>query len=538
MISAMSSGSGKTVMTTAFLLAMKRRDLNLLSFKCGPDYIDPMYHTRVLGIPCRNLDLFLMGSRAVAEELSGDRMPAVSADRASADDVSYDFGDRNHAEGISCDLAVIEGAMGFYDGIGGTARASAYEIASQTTTPVILVVRSKGQSATLAAQLLGMMKFREKNCLAGVIFTECTEGLYAHLKPIVERETGLSVFGYLPKMEEAAIESRHLGLVTAEEIAEFEDRFAKVADQLEKTVDLDGVLRIAEEFQAASSEKSAASARYQSERQIRAAFSERSAVFASSQVDAQFQSAATEESTVPAKTSGTKVKSEPVRIAVARDEAFCFYYESSFEALRRAGAELVWFSPVREDHFPENVHGLYLGGGYPERYASALSENENILTAIRSARFDGMPIVAECGGFLYLLENLEGEDGKVYPMAGVLPGDGFRTKGLRRFGYVELRGDTDSLLFKAGEWVPAHSFHHWDATDPGSGLFVRKAGDVIREGESFVRTWRECVVDESLYAGFPHLALDGELPLAERFVESCRTYRGKNLRSVTITENR
>ena len=105
-------------------------------------------------------------------------------------------------------------------------------------------------------------------------------------------------------------------------------------------------------------------------------------------------------------------------------------------------------------------------------------------------------------------------------MAGVLPGDGFRTKGLRRFGYVELRGDTDSLLFKAGEWVPAHSFHHWDATDPGSGLFVRKAGDVIREGESFVRTWRECVVDESLYAGFPHLArgaatggeICGELP--------------------------
>ena len=129
MISAMSSGSGKTVMTTAFLLAMKRRDLNLLSFKCGPDYIDPMYHTRVLGIPCRNLDLFLMGSRAVAEALSGDRLPAVSADRASADDISYDFRDRNHAEGILCDVAVIEGDMGFYAGIGGTASRCAYDIA-------------------------------------------------------------------------------------------------------------------------------------------------------------------------------------------------------------------------------------------------------------------------------------------------------------------------------------------------------------------------------------------------------------------------
>lgn len=498
MISAMSSGSGKTVMTTAFLLAMKRRGLNLISCKCGPDYIDPMYHTRMLGIPCRNLDLFLMGSRAVAEELSGDRNPVITAGRDSGDDVSDDFWERDHAEGISCDLAVIEGAMGFYDGLGGTTYASAYEIASQTKTPVILIIRSKGQSATLAAQLLGMLKFRENNCLAGVIFTECTEGLYAHLKPIVERETGLSVFGYLPKMEGAVIESRYLGLVTAEEIADFDSRFAKVADRLEKTVDLDGILAVAEQYRAVSEE----------------------------------------ESTVPAKTRSAELKFDPVRIAVARDEAFCFYYESSFEALRRAGAELVWFSPVRGEYFPENVHGLYLGGGYPERYASALSENENILTAIRSARSDGMPIVAECGGFLYLLENLEGEDGKVYPMAGVLPGEGFRTKGLRRFGYVELRGDTDSLLFRAGERVPAHSFHHWDATDPGSGIFVRKAGDMIREGESSARTWRECVVDENLYAGFPHLALDGELPLAERFVESCRTYRGKNLRSVTITENR
>ena len=503
-LSAMSSGSGKTVITTAFLLAMKRRGLNLISYKCGPDYIDPMYHTRVLGIPCRNLDLFLMGSRAVAAELSGDRIPVMSAGRDLGDDVSGDLGNRGHAEGISCDLAVIEGAMGFYDGIGGTVCASAYEVASKTNTPVILVVRSKGQSATLAAQLLGMLKFRENNCLVGVIFTDCTEGLYAHLKPIVECETGLSVFGFLPKMEEAVIESRHLGLVTAAEIAEFDGRFSKVAEQLEKTVDLDGILRIAEEFQAASSERGAASANARTAEQL--------------------PTAATEESTVPAN-HGSEVKSDPVRIAVARDEAFCFYYESSFEALRRAGAELVWFSPVRGDHFPENVHGLYLGGGYPERYASALSENENILAAIRSARSDGMPIVAECGGFLYLLESLEGEDGKFYPMAGLLPGDGFRTKGLRRFGYVELFGDKDSLLFRAGERVPAHSFHHWDATDSGSGLFVRKAGDVIREGESSARTWRECVVDENLYAGFPHLALDGELPLAERFVERCRAYR-------------
>ena len=526
MLSAMMSGSGKTVMTTAILLALRRRGQNLISFKCGPDYIDPMYHTRVLGIPCRNLDLFLMGSRAVAEELSANG---------------------------PYDLAVIEGAMGFYDGIGGTTRASAYEIVSQTNTPVLLVVRSKGQSATLAAQLCGMLKFRENPCLAGVIFTECTERLYAHLKPIVERETGLSVFGYLPRMEEAVIDSRHLGLVTAEEIEDFGGRFSKVADQLEKTADLDGILRMAEQFQTAP---------------------------AGGAVTDVMQTAA-----------------DPVRIAIARDEAFCFYYESSFEALRRAGAELVWFSPVRGEHFPENVHGLYLGGGYPERYAAALSENENILAAIRSARSDGMPIVAECGGFLYLLEKLEGEDGNVYPMAGVLPGNGFRTKGLRRFGYTVLQADTDSLLFRAGENVPAHSFHHWDASDPGSGFLVRKAADLIQSGESFdygksgsavtgnawevseeepfdggksgsavtgsarevseeepydsgkfghtasgsagnqtgeetspSSGWRECFADENLYAGFPHLALGGELPLAERFVVRCRTYRDRMVR--------
>ena len=516
MLSAMMSGSGKTVMTTAILLALKRRGQSLISFKCGPDYIDPMYHTRVLGIPCRNLDLFLMGSRAVAEELSvdgdyefaaagelsanGDYDPAAAEELTAKRDHNTTAGAGVQANG-PYDLAVIEGAMGFYDGVGGTTRASAYEIASQTNTPVLLVVRSKGQSATLAAQLCGMLKFRENPCLAGVIFTECTERLYAHLKPIVERETGLSVFGYLPRMEEAVIDSRHLGLVTAEEIEDFGGRFSKVADQLEKTADLDGILRMAEQFQTAP---------------------------AGGAVTDVMQTAA-----------------DPVRIAIARDEAFCFYYESSFEALRRAGAELVWFSPVRGEHFPENVHGLYLGGGYPERYAAALSENENILAAIRSARSDGMPIVAECGGFLYLLEKLEGEDGNVYPMAGVLPGNGFRTKGLRRFGYTVLQADTDSLLFRAGEKVPTHSFHHWDASDPGSGLFVRKAADMIQSGKSFdcVRSgragdltgeetspasgWRECFTDENLYAGFPHLALGGELPLAERFVERCRAYKGR-----------
>lgn len=464
MIAAMGSGSGKTIVTAGLLMALNKRNITVRSFKCGPDYIDPMFHTRVLGLPCRNLDLFLLGKRGVLRELSG----SVVQESESTSGIGK----------AEQPLAVIEGVMGFYDGIGGTTKASAYDVAQLLGTPVILVVKPRGQSATLAAEICGLMNFRPGNHISGVILNECSAALFDHLRLIIERECGIPVFGYLPKMEEAKVESRHLGLLMADEIPEFRERFEAIAARMEETVEIDRILACAGSM---------------------------------------------ENETDGAKMPGMAdsagvITGNNCRIAVARDEAFSFYYESSLDALRRAGAELLPFSPLYDHCLPANISGLYLGGGYPENYAAELSANKEMLSEVREAIEKGLPTVAECGGFMYLQEKLEGSDGRVYPMVGALTGEAARTIRLVRFGYVTLTAEADSLLFRAGEPVPAHEFHHWDSSECGDDLTARKYDG---------RNWKCGVVNDCLYAGYPHLELGGDVPLAERFVQACLEYADK-----------
>ena len=442
MISAMGSGQGKTVLTCGLMAAMQRRGISVAGFKCGPDYIDPMFHTRVLGVPSRNLDLFLQGEAGVQ---------------------------RSYAAAGAADLALVEGAMGFYDGVGGTDQASAYAVAKLLRLPVVLAIRPKGSSLTLAAQVKGLVDFRRENQIAALVLTCCTPGLSAHLTPILERETGLPVLGYLPPMEEAELPSRHLGLYTAGEVAHLQERFAAVAEQLEKTVDLDRLLALA--GGEAAGEQPVA-------------------------------------------------RSEPVcTIAIARDEAFCFYYPDNLEALEAEGAKLAFFSPLR-DEVPPAADGLYLGGGYPEIYAQRLSENQAMRENIRALVVAGLPTVAECGGFLYLQKTLEDEQGTPWPMVGALEGAGFRTQRLQRFGYGELTAQGDSLLFRAGEKAPFHEFHYWDCTQNGTDFLAKKP-----TGQT---SWRCGVAGETLYAGFPHLHFGGELPMAERFVRKAKEWNKKH----------
>lgn len=442
MIAAMSSGSGKTVLSCGLLAALKGRGISAEAFKCGPDYIDPMFHSRVLGIPSRNLDLFLQGEAGLRRTLARQR----------------------------AQFGLLEGAMGFYDGVGGTDQASAWQVAHLTDTPVLLAVRPKGASLTLAAQIKGMQAFRPDSHLAGLFLTDCKPMLYAHLRPILERETGLPVLGYLPPMEEARLESRHLGLLTAGEIADFNDRFEAVARQLEATGDLDGILALGREVAPVAETPQAQPTR--------------------------------------------------VKIAVARDKSFCFYYADNLDALEEAGAELVFFSPLTDKALPE-ADGLYLGGGYPELYLEQLSQNTDLLGEIRRAIQNAMPTLAECGGFLYLQQCLESDQGQQYQLVGALPGRGFSTPRLQRFGYLHLIGDRDSMLFRAGEQVPAHEFHYWDCTHNGTDLQARKPSG---------KDWRCGYVNDRLYAAFPHLHFGGEIPLARRFVASALDYQKERQR--------
>lgn len=432
LLAAPRSGSGKTTMTCALLMALKRRGCAPCAFKSGPDYIDPMFHRAVLGVESRNLDLFFSAPETVR--------------------TLYARGAAGHG------AAVCEGAMGFYDGLGGVSdRASAWHLADTLDLPVLLVVEPKGQSLTLAAELKGLVNFRTPSHIAGILLNNCTARMHALLAPMLEKETGLPVLGFLPKLPEAVIGSRHLGLYTAAEVENLQQKLALLADAAEEHIDWPRLLALCEKEPPALP---------------------------------------VQPETPPAR----------VRIAVAQDEAFCFTYAETLEAFRDAGAEVVFFSPLRDTALPENIGGLYLPGGYPELHARELSENTSLLREIKQKIESGLPTAAECGGFLYLGQSLTDAEGQSWPMAGVLPGEAKDAGRLVRFGYAALSADSDSMLFRAGESFPIHEFHHWDSTANGAALAAKKAGGRRRVA---VR-----ICKRAFLCGLPAFVLGGYAPAA------------------------
>lgn len=453
-VTAPASGSGKTMVTCALLAALKKRGMHPCAFKCGPDYIDPMFHRAALGVESHNLDLFLAG-----------------ADQVRRLFVRYSAG---HG------AVVAEGAMGYYDGLASTDAASAWQTADTLGLPALLVVRPGGASLTLAAQINGLRDFRRPSHIAGILLNDCRPARYAALAPLLERETGLPVLGYLPPMPEAVVHSRHLGLCTAGEIADLAGRIAALAAQAEKTIDLDRL--------CACCQIDAPAARYAAAR--------------------------------PAAAAAPALPATPrARIAVARDEAFCFAYAETLDALRAAGAELCFFSPLQDEKLPSGVGGLYLPGGYPELYAARLAENAALRGQIARLARAGLPTVAECGGFLYLCERLTDSQGRTWPMAGVLPARAADQKKLVRFGYAMLTAEADSLLLRAGEQVPIHEFHHWDTDANGEAFTAKKPGTG--------RSWRCGYAGPSLYAAFPHLYLAARPALADRFVTAAARWQAE-----------
>ena len=439
LIAAPRSGSGKTTLTCALLALLRKKGRNPCAFKCGPDYIDPMFHRSVLGVSSHNLDLFFSNEETV-------RTLYVSGSKG-------------------CGAAVCEGAMGFYDGLGGVSdTASGWQVADTLGLPVLLVVQPKGASLTLAAEIRGLNQFRTPSHLAGILLNDCSPHLYQLLAPMLEKETGLPVLGYLPHLPEAVVESRHLGLKTAGEIADLQEKIGQLADALEQTLDWERFKAIFDRPASAAPEG--------------------------------------------------KTREPFVRIAVAQDEAFCFAYAETLEALRSAGAEPFFFSPLRDAALPEKIGALYLPGGYPELYAGTLSGNRSMRESIRQAVRNGLPTVAECGGFLYLGQSLEDGEGQEFPMVGVLPGRGFRVGRLVRFGYAGLTARSDSMLFRAGETLPVHEFHHWDSTANGEDFTAAKASG---------KHWLCGFANANFYAGFPHLYWVGT-PLPERFTAAAAAF--------------
>lgn len=412
--------------------SIKKQNIKVQAYKCGPDYIDPMFHRTVLGIDTGNLDTFFADADAIGRILARDTKDA--------------------------ELIVMEGVMGYYDGVGGaTTMASSYELSKVTKTPVVLIVDAKGASVTLAAIIRGIMEYKKDSRIVGVILNRVSPMFYSRIKHVIETECGIPVLGYLPEDASFAVPSRHLGLLQPDEMQKQRDWVETVAKAARKTIDIDGILEIAAQAEML---------------QIQKATGE------------------TEKSKFPA----------GYRIGVARDAAFSFYYRENLRMLEDMGATLVYFSPLTDAHVSE-VDALIFGGGYPELYAKQLYENQSMRASVWQALEAGMPCHAECGGFLYLGKSLADAEGNVYEMVGFLDGAGFRTERLQRFGYVEL-APQEADAFAVNTVLRGHEFHYWDSTDCGDACLAWKP-------LSKQKTYSCMVKKKGTFAGFPHLYYAG-----------------------------
>lgn len=451
LISAGASGSGKTLLTCGILQALKNRGMKAASFKCGPDYIDPMFHTKVIGTKSRNLDAFF------TEE---DVLRYLLAENAR-----------------DMDIAVMEGVMGYYDGVGGTtARASAYDLARITETPAVLIVNCKGMSLSVLPYIKGFAEYRSDSRIKGVILNQMSPMLYPRVKKKIEEELALSVLGYVPKVEDCVIESRHLGLVMPGEVDGFREKLQRLAGVLEESLDMEAILTLA---------------------------------YSAPDLQA--------EQPWDAHSPYGFCLPEKVRIGVAEDEAFCFAYEDNLRLLEHMGAELVPFSPIRDKRMPENLAGLIFYGGYPELFGKELEDNYLLRREIRYLYERGIPVLAECGGFMYLHESLEDMDGNPCDGVGIIPGHAYKTEKLGRFGYVTLTPREEKVFGETIGESPAHEFHYFDSTCCGEGFCAQKPQSS--------RHW-DCIhVSEHLLAGFPHFYYYGNPRLPQAFLRKCLEYK-------------
>lgn len=447
MITAPASGAGKTLLSCGLLKCLKNRKKKVTAFKCGPDYIDPMFHKEILGIDSYNLDIFLCG-------------------RENTRKIFF-----RHAE--QAEIAVIEGAMGYYDGLGGKVTdASAYDVAAVTDTPAVLLVDGRGTSLSIVPYIRGFLAFREretpKSRIGGVILNHVSPMQYENLKELIEREIPVKVYGYIPEMQELSFESRHLGLKRPSEVKNFKEKMKFLGERLEETLDIDGLIRLAE-----------------------------------SAPD------------VALPVQEPPAKKYKVRVGLAWDEAFCFMYQDNLELLKAMGAKIVTFSPLHDTKLPENIDGMILCGGYPELYGGRKEDGRQMRRAVRMALKKGIPCIAECGGFMYLQEEIENKEGFFQEACGALRGRCFYTGSLKRFGYIVLEG---GLVFgrDVGK-IPAHEFHYYDSDNCGNAFTAKKP---LSE-----RSWECMISTDTLLAGFPHVHYEGNPKVAEAFLEACEKRR-------------
>ncbi len=380
------SGCGKTTVTIGLMKLLRSKGLQVAPFKTGPDYIDPMFHEFVTETPSYNLDSFMLGENMVRHLFA------------------------KHSQ--SADISVVEGVMGLFDGIGPESKSSTAELSNILHLPVVLVLNCSAIYQSVAAIVAGFKAYMPGLNIAGVILNRLSgKEHYNFLKDIIEQKTGVACLGYLPSNKAFSLESRHLGLMQAEEVGDLKERIDLLNNTMAETIDVQKLLDIAE-MQPCSSQP---------------------------------------EIVDPEIALPYKQDLRGLHLGVAYDKAFRFYYRDNLELLKECGATLHYFSPLNDTQLPSEVQALYLGGGYPEVFASQLSANRSILEEIKARANEGMPVFAECGGLMYLTSAIVSDDNE-YAMTGIFNCKVRMTQRLHRFGYAEIE------FQKAN--TRCHEFHH------------------------------------------------------------------------------
>jgi cobyrinic acid a,c-diamide synthase len=453
------SGVGKTTVTLTLLASLRRRDRLVQSFKVGPDYIDPMFHQHVTGLPCRNLDPVLTSETYVQQCFA------------------------RHSQ--LSEYALVEGVMGLFDGVGhgawgmghgqekpkSTDFASTAHIARLLDLPVVLVIDCSRLSGSVAAIAHGYRSFDPRIKIAGVVLNRVGSDRHLSLLKDSLEPLQLPILGVLRRQDNITIPDRHLGLVPTAELPELNALINRLADLGDTCFDWQGLLPLLKSEPLPSTDAINRVSLY---------------------------------------------SSFPVRIAVARDRAFNFYYQDNLDLLQQLGAELVFWSPLEDAAIPKDVQGMYFGGGFPEVFAQQLAENTSVRDAVKTAILKGMPAIAECGGLMYLCEQIIDFEGKSWSMAGVLPTSAVMG-GRLTLGYRRAVALQNNLLVKAGKTVYGHEFHRSHLTlTPTQPLFETSRYDC--EENMGCEGWG---LPANVHASYVHLhwGESGEIP--QQFLEYC-----------------
>ncbi len=462
-IGATGSGTGKTTIVLAILSYLAKKGYRVAPFKVGPDFIDPGHHTKICGKTSFNLDSWML-PRAYNNQI---------------------FKQNAH----NADIAVVEGAMGLFDGYDGLSEAgSTAQMAKWLDLPVVLVVNAKGKARSAAAIVKGFEEFDANLKIAGVIFSKTGSARhYDYLKKAVEQSCKTKCLGFMPRNEKIIMPERHLGLVTSQELDIQKDVLSLLSSMVEDHIDMDSLVQSLNPYVFST----------QSERQKTESDQSK---------------------------SYKKTREFGPTIAVAKDKAFCFYYQDNLDILKQFGANIVEFSPLNDERLPSDIDGIYLGGGYPEVYAKQLSKKTRLLEQIKNHSIKGMPIYGECGGFMFLCASLTGMDETSnFNMSGCFDFNISMSKRLRSLGYREITLKDDTIIGKKGAKLRGHEFHYSSLINPQTNI-ANVYQTSSRAGQKI--TLKGFQVNKT-FGSYLHVHFGSNPDCARHFVETCKAFKDK-----------